>query len=67
MILKIFQLHQNQGCIPNLLLPILPIFLVAFMAWVIARYLEPVLKIVIKIILYVASNYFQKTQKMIFA
>ena len=59
MISMIYQLHQYQGWISNLLLPILPIFVVAFVAWVIAHYFEPVLRIGIKRIFYVVPNFFQ--------
>jgi peptidoglycan/LPS O-acetylase OafA/YrhL len=44
----VVQLHQAAVWMPMYLLPILPIFLVMLIAWVIARYLEPNLRMLIK-------------------
>ena len=44
----IHQLHQHNGWIPNLLLPILPIFVITIVAWIIAKYLEPITRKLIK-------------------
>ena len=48
MISMIYQLHQHNGWIPNLLLPILPIFVITIVAWIIAKYLEPITRKLIK-------------------
>ena len=48
MISMIHQLHQHNGWIPNLLLPILPIFVITIVAWIIAKYLEPITRKLIK-------------------
>jgi peptidoglycan/LPS O-acetylase OafA/YrhL len=44
----VVQLHQAAAWMPMYLLPILPIFVVVLIAWVIARYLEPNLRMLIK-------------------
>lgn len=44
----IVQLHQTVVWIPMYLLPVLPILLLMLIAWVIAQYLEPSLRLLIK-------------------
>lgn len=42
------QLHDHYPDVPNYLLPILPTIVVTIMAWIIARYLEPMTRKLIK-------------------
>lgn len=48
MISMIQQLYQHNALIPNFLLPIIPISVVACIAWVVTRYFEPALRKLIK-------------------
>jgi peptidoglycan/LPS O-acetylase OafA/YrhL len=59
MVSMINQLNQRYDWIPNLLLPILPILLIIFIAWVIARHLEPAFRAVIKKHFMLVPKYFQ--------
>lgn len=48
MISMIVQLHNQYDWMPLFLLPLLPILGLIFVAWIIARYLEPVVRQIIK-------------------
>ena len=48
MVSMIHQLHAVARWMPGYLLPVLPIILLVFVAWVIAKYLEPNLRHIIK-------------------
>lgn len=51
MVSMIIQLHQTFALWPPYLLPILPILMVTFFAWIIAQYLEPATRRAIKSLL----------------
>lgn len=56
MISMIIQLHNQYDWIPMFLLPLLPISGIIFVAWIIARYLEPVVRQFIKNLLLLLRN-----------